>query len=312
MKRLDEDSRATRFGELVDAYEKEHFDGWSKNYKTKWSWFLNAVEELRDSITLPMDGAFWSRWMREKAEEKEWSDGTYNDLLSLLRAVWKYGLGLSLVDRNPIEGLRRRKVRRTDKAVYTVDQVKALMNCAWEHDREMVPYFAIALFAGLRPDVGSEICGLTWEDINFEERWIRVGAGFDNKTGTKRFVPLEDNLAQWLDSWKEAHGPVVPRNLSNRRRWIVRGKYQAEEKAPETEWKELVPSGMDYRDVTRHTYGSYLEAKYKDRNIVKENMGHTSFTTYEQHYRNARTPKEAEQYWTILPPEDPESDQPPS
>ena len=65
---------------------------------------------------------------------------------------------------------------------------------------------------------------------------------------------------------------------------------------------ELVPFGLQARDITRHTYGSYLEAKYRDRNVVKENMGHTSFKTYEQHYRNARSPQEGERFWSIVPP----------
>jgi len=38
MKRLDEESQTSRFGALVDAYEREHFDGWSKSYRTKWAW----------------------------------------------------------------------------------------------------------------------------------------------------------------------------------------------------------------------------------------------------------------------------------
>ena len=63
-----------------------------------------------------------------------------------------------------------------------------------------------------------------------------------------------------------------------------------------------MPFGLQARDITRHTYGSYLEAKYRDRNVVKENMGHTSFKTYEQHYRNARSPQEGERFWSIVPP----------
>jgi len=302
MKRLDEESQTSRFGALVDAYEREHFDGWSKSYRTKWAWFTNAVEELRDATILPMDGAFWANWMRGKAEEKSWSDGTYNDLLSFLRSIWTHGVGISLAPRNPMEGLRRRKIRRVNKAIYTVEQVEKLLRCAWDHDRELVPYFAIAIFAGLRPDVGSEICSLSWTDVNFEERWIRVGASFDNKTRTKRYVGMAENLARWLAPWKGAEGPVVPRNLTNRRRWIVRGKYQAKEGSPESEWKELVPSGSDYRDVTRHTYGSYLDAQCKDPNIVMKSMGHASFSTYEQHYKNARTAKEAEEFWSLMPP----------
>jgi hypothetical protein len=36
--------------------------------------------------------------------------------------------------------------------------------------------------------------------------------------------------------------------------------------------------------------------------MVKENMGHADFRTYEQHYWNARLPQEAEAFWRILPP----------
>lgn len=303
-KRLDTEQQATRFGEIVASYERIHAATWKNNYRTKWRWFVNAVEELVDHTTLTMDGAYWTSWLAETCERKKWSDGTYNDLLSMLRSVWKHAVGISLVDRNPMEGIRRRKLPERPKAIYSVDEVKRLLNSAWVNDKEMVPYFAIAIFAGLRPDVDSEICRLTWADINFKEKWIRVGADFDNKTRTKRFVPIETNLMKWLHPWRKSQGRVTPENLTNRRRWLVRGKYQAAASAPESEWEELVPSGSAYRDITRHTYGSYLDAKCKDRNIVKENMGHSSFTTYEQHYRNARTPQQAEEFWSIVLPAD--------
>ncbi len=32
-------------------------------------------------------------------------------------------------------------------------------------------------------------------------------------------------------------------------------------------------------------------------------MDHSTFKTYEQHYRNDRTVEEAQLYWAILPPE---------
>lgn len=83
-----------------------------------------------------------------------------------------------------MEGIRRRKLVERSKAIYSIDEVKLLLNSTWENDKEMVPFFAIAIFAGLRPDVESEISYLTWADINFKEKWIRVGAGFDSKTGT--------------------------------------------------------------------------------------------------------------------------------
>ncbi|MEQ1842450.1 MAG: tyrosine-type recombinase/integrase, partial [Verrucomicrobiales bacterium] len=207
-----------------------------------------------------------------------------------------------LVDKNPVDGLKRRRLRRKVVAVYTPEQVEALLNSAWEHDREMVPFFAILIFAGLRPDLDSEIGKLRWEDVNFGAKWIRVGANFDNKTETKRFVPIEDNLMAWLEPWRGSTGTVLPKNIRRRRRYLTRGKYQSPLGSAESEWNELAPFGSHVRDITRHTYGSYLDAKYQDRNRVMANMGHTTFRTYEQHYKNARSPQEAERFWAIVPP----------
>ncbi|MCB1092943.1 MAG: site-specific integrase [Verrucomicrobiae bacterium] len=218
----------------------------------------------------------------------------------MLSGVWRRACALDLVEKNPIEGVRARKLRREEKPVYTVDQVRSVMNCAWEFDRELVPFFAIAIFAGLRPDENGEISRLTWGDVDFESNEIRVG--FGNKTGTKRFVEMESNLREWLLPWKGRVGPVMPTNFRQRRRNITRGKYQAEEGAPESEWKELVPYGPEVRDITRHTYGSYFEAAFRDPNRLKKNMGHADFSTYEQHYRNARPRQEAEKFWNIRPP----------
>jgi len=57
------------------------------------------------------------------------------------------------------------------------------------------------------------------------------------------------------------------------------------------------------RDIMRYSDGSYLDAKYQDRNMVKENMGHSDFKTYEQDYRKALTLKQGEEFWSIFPPE---------
>ena len=181
-------------------------------------------------------------------------------------------------------------------SVLTVEQTRELLETAWYHDRELIPYFSIGVFAGLRPD--SELLRLDWKDVNFEEKWIRVG--FGNKTDTKRFVPMEANLLAWLGEWKDAEGAIVPTNLVKRRRYVVRGKYQMPEGTPQKEWKPL--ASWSQRDIMRHSYGSYLDAKYKDRNMVKENMGHSNFKTYEQHYRRAIAPEDAKNFWAIVPP----------
>ena len=300
MKRLDTETSTPRFSQLLDAYERDNAINWKPAYATKWRWFRKHADQAGDSLILELDSHFWVNWLGQRTQREGWSDGTFNEVASMLSSVWKHAVAQDVVERNPVEGVKRRKIRRQAKPVYTVEQVRGLMNTAWEHDCDMVPYFAIAVFAGLRPD--SEIPNLTWENVDFDEGWIRVAAHFENKTETKRFVPIEDNLRRWLTPWTNARGRVTPTNFVRRRQWITRGRYQALVGVSEKEWTELVPYGEHVRDITRHTYGSYLEAKYRDRNIVKENMGHTDFRTYEQHYRNARPPKEAELFWALVPP----------
>jgi len=308
-RQLDERYRSISFRELVDNFEGHHKSNWSRGYTGKWNWFRNHLTDILDCPVLELDLTFWRNWLAKNAEKKEWKAKTYNEVAGILSSIWKDAVRQQLVERNPIEGVARRKVQRKEVAVYTVEQVKALMECAWKHDREMVPFFAIAIFAGLRPDTYSEIKSLDWTDVDFKEKLIRVAKNFDNKTGTRRFVEMEENLLAWLEPWKKASGPVVPPNLVRRRRKLTRGKYQSPEKTPPNKWKELVPNGEEARDITRHTYGSYYEAKYRNREKLMANMGHLDTSTYEQHYRNARSPQEAEAFWNLRPPADPQVNQ---
>lgn len=301
MRIKDREASGGTFSELLDGFEAEHSPSWGERSSRSWKWLRKKLGALEGQPVVTLDSQKWLAWLTENAEQGGWGDRTYNDIQSRLWSVWERARKLQLVERNPIDPIRKRKIKREEKAVYTPDQVRKLMNCAWEHDRDLVPFFAIAIFAGLRPDEKGEIARLQWEDVNFEEKWIRVTFK-ENKTNAQRFVRLEANLAEWLKPWKGSKGSVLPTNFRSRRRAVTRGKYQAKEGASEEEWKELVPYGSHVRDITRHTYGSYFDAMFRNRDLLKEHMGHADFQTYDQHYRNARTKKEAEEFWNIRPP----------
>ena len=193
-KQLDEATQSITFGELLDRYYSVKSGNWKGDYLTTWKTFRKHVAELDLRPLVGFSSDCWQDWLDETAATRNWSDRTFNDVASLLSGIWKYALSKELVARNVIDGVQRRKVRKKAVAVYSVEQVEAIMNAAWEHDREMVPFFALAIFAGLRPDENGEIANLVWEDAQFDQGWIRVGANFENKTETKRFVPLEENL----------------------------------------------------------------------------------------------------------------------
>ena len=79
---------------------------------------------------------------------------------------------------------------------------------------DYLPVLAIGAFAGLRPE---EINKLRWEDLDFQERTIRVNASAA-KTRKKRFAEISDNLLAWLQPYAGRTGPVAPPNLQKLRR----------------------------------------------------------------------------------------------
>lgn len=292
---LEAEHKAVRFDELLDAFEQDHWEDWSKSSRTTWNWLKKHLDDFKEHPLTTLNTPLWTKWMRKMAKQEAWAPRSFNDVVQKISSIWRYAVKQGLAKGNPIDGVKRRKLRKKPVAILEAEQARTIMQTAWEHDRDMVPYFAVAMFAGLRPE--SELATLRWEDVNFEERWIRVH--FGNKTDTKRFVPMEDNLMAWLEPWKEATGSIIPKNLTKRRRYVVRGKYQSPPRTKAANWTPIADWSL--RDLARHSYGSYLDGKYRDRNMVKENMGHTDFDTYEQHYRNARTPKQAAAYWSIMP-----------
>lgn len=291
---LEKERKAIQFSEIVTNFEDSHAADWSKSTRTAWNWFRKHLRSLESRPIQVLDTAFWCDWTSKIADKEGWSPTTYNDVVKRISGIWRHAIRQGYDTRNPVDGVRRRKKPKAAVAILEVSEAQKIMETAWHHDRDMVPYFAVALFAGLRPD--SELLNLKWEDINFEEGWIRVN--FGNKTDIKRFVQLEANLAEWLTPMSKLTGSIIPKNRVRRHRYILRGKYQSPPGTSEKNWTPIVKW---VRDITRHSYGSYLEGKYKDRNTVKENMGHADFDTFNQYYRNARTPEQAAEYWQIVP-----------
>ena len=290
------ENNSYRFRDLAKAFKKEHFSDWSKRHQDGWDTLERLLSPMLPQLLVALTTAQWRSFFSDLSEQRSWSPRSYNFYVGRVATIYSWGVNNGFCEEDPTLGITRRKKKKSSVSILTPKQTKLLLDTAWEHDRDMVPYFAIGIFAGLRPDC--ELEPLQWEDVNFEEGWIRVH--FGNKTDTKRFVPIEDNLMAWLEPWKKAKGAVCPSNLTKRRRYVVRGKYQSPQGTPENKWKPI--ASWKQRDIMRHSYGSYLDAQYQDRNMIKANMGHTDFKTYEQHYRRAVTPKQGGEFWSIMPP----------
>lgn len=180
---------------------------------------------------------------------------------------------------NPVLATTLAKEPNTEVEVISVEDAQRLLE---KSSREMLPYWAIGLFAGLRP---SEIRNLQWSDVDFDDSLVTVRSG---KTGRKRFVHMQPNLIAWLNPYRfqKREGKVVrPVNFR---------KQSAEDKIAAGLMDRWPVNGM------RHSFGSYWLAQFNDINALAVQMGNSP-EVIESHYRKAVRPKEARRYWAILP-----------
>lgn len=289
---FDRKNRAVTFGQLVEAYKQDHWGNWSDPYKSKrWKPFYSRVEELADTSIAITDTDFWRKWLTAWRDQDQPAASTYNQTLGMLRAIYAHEKARKTHAHNPLEPLPSIKDDAPkDVHVLEPDQARALLIWAEIHDPSMVPYFAIGLFAGLRPD--SELKLLKFENIDWKGKTIDVRS---QKTKKRRHVPMESNLIAWLTPYARKKGLITPKNFVKKFNAARNGAAELLE-LPRYPWGH---------DVMRHSYASYFEALYRNEPGCRErlvyNMGHTDFDTFDQYYRNDRPTASAKLYSEIMP-----------
>jgi len=207
------------------------------------------------------------------------------------------------IENNPLQGIKIKRPPRGPVEIFEdVKQVSRLIEAADKSaSREIVlPYAAVCLFAGLRPN--SEAERLEWKDIHFATGDIHVKASTSRKTKLERFVPMPENLISWLETCAiREPGPIIGKSHQKfRLAWeelkrIVGFKVGA---APENGWPD---SARDWpEDITRHTFASYQLAVHKSTSQLAEIMGNSE-GMIRKHYRRAIREEVAKEFWQIMP-----------
>ena len=201
------------------------------------------------------DGKTLHSIRREDAQEylKTAKSGSYNHYLRFAKSLYKWAISEGLIVDNPFKNIAPKPRIHTEVSVLSCDEVKALLGASEAlYEGELLPYTAITLFAGLRPD--SEMRYLTWEAVNLEDAEIRVTMG---KTRIPRTVDIPENLVKWLRKCDQSR-PIYPKNF--RRKWAkVRNKAGFKGGAAKTPQEKAEEAGLKpwVKDYTRHTAISY-------------------------------------------------------
>jgi integrase len=205
------------------------------------------------------------------------------DIVALIRFARRDGsIGTDLT---PVELIERKKVEVT-VSTYSPAELTAILRAV---DSEWLPTIALGAFCGLRPE---EIApeqrnakdGIRWENILWNKAKVDVPASV-SKTRRRRFAPLPDAAAAFLQPWRGARGPVAP----ERRFCHYLPRLKRADKS--IVWKA---------DALRHSFASYRLAILKDIQELSLEMGNSPAMIH-SHYLDLKHEDEAERWFGLRP-----------
>lgn len=166
-------------------------------------------------------------------------------------------------------------VKRKDRIdIFTPDEMAKLLAAAFDHIK---PIIAICGFAGVRSQ--GEITRLQWEDIKWDRNVIDVAG----KTGERRYVPMQPNLAAWLAPFRDKKGPVATVQPDK--------AFLRTSRTAGLKWKH---------NALRHSYGSYRVAITKSVDQTSLEMGNST-AMVKKNYLEAVTEDQAAQWFCVMP-----------
>lgn len=201
------------------------------------------------------------------------------------RAMFQFAIDEKITEHNPAAQIKAIRADEKLPEPFTVNETAAIMAAAEKTAPIMTPWLAVQFFAGLRP---GEAKGLLWENINFDERFIRVTPE-SSKVRSARIVEINDTMLVWLLPYRQPAGHIGITTQCQFSYYIT---------------KKIIPaSGVKWKqDAPRKTFATMHFASHQDAAKTAAILGHTSgVDVLYRHYRGLATTKEAARYWKIMP-----------
>ena len=202
--------------------------------------------------------------------------------LRALSAFFSWLLARDIVTVNPAATIRAPKIVQPPPAVLTLQQTAHLLNAAQTFERgACLPYIAICLFAGLRPE---EAMRLRPSDIGTE--YITLTAS-QTKTTSARTIRIRPNLRAILDACTLSTASILPCSPDRFRKHLT---------------ALIRLSGIRWsQDILRHSYASYAYELSRDAAATAYEMGHRGTDVFFRHYRGLVQPGDGALYFALTP-----------
>ena len=210
---------------------------------------------------------------------------TYNNRRGVLSTFFKFALKQDWIEKNPVERTPHHRIRHWRGSAETLSADTAAQLMAYVETYLggiLVPYFALCLFAGIRPCIlDGEITRLRPESVRLDTGVIHIEPQVA-KVRMKRLITIQPNLTTWLHAYPLDRIPIIPVTNGQRLR------------------KKVFEAFKLSHDVLRHTYISMFVAKFRSIGEASIQAGNSE-TIIRRHYLDLKTKEEGERFFNIMP-----------
>ena len=221
------------------------------------------------------------------------SPNTVNKIMILLKKIFDTGVRKSLIDKNPVDNLRKLPISKPTINFWSVEEFNEFRKLITKDEISYDLFFTIAFFTGMRM---GEILALNWYDINLITSTIHVtktayfvnNENHINSTKTRagtRLITINNKLTVMLTDWKEKQEDLLKEFTKDTESLqiiqstpIVITKNMVDKK-----FKQILSRNNNLKKIRihdlRHSHASLLINQGEDYLVVKERLGHASITT---------------------------------
>lgn len=208
------------------------------------------------------------------------SNNTRRKYLRYIRMFFSWVKDEHLIVANPTDGIFY-KPDDFNADFYDVPTTSNLLRYVVEHEKDLIGYYALLTFAGLRPSEGARV---QWSDLSFKTSELYVRKGKTNA----RHIILEPVAVEWMRFHRE--------NTPQGKPFIDLCSLENREK----EVREATLNGDWVQDGLRHGFATYYKAKTKSIEKVSDYLGN-SLDIVKRHYQRTVPAEDCEAFWNLTP-----------
>lgn len=207
---------------------------------------------------------------------------TLHNVLTLLITLLNTAIDIGWLRSRP--RIKKPKIVQEEYTYLRTDRdIEEFLKAARNAGQGVFELYCTAVYTGMR---AGELMGLTWDDVNFEQRLITVQRSYDRptKTGSIRHVPILDPLLPVLKAWRRRnpHRWVFPNTVGNMNTPSARVTQETLHEVLQIAGLEktdkeghVIGPRFTFHDL-RHTFASHWMMRGGDLFRLQRILGHAS------------------------------------